>query len=36
MLDKQDERWACQTAAARAPRPVFLAGREELLAELDT
>ena len=38
-LDKRDERSADQMAARRvlrlAPRPVFLAGREELLAELD-
>ena len=38
-LDKQDKRQAGQMTAARAlrlaPRPAFLAGREELLAELD-
>jgi hypothetical protein len=38
-LDKRHERPADQIAARRvlrlAPRPVFLAGREELLAELD-
>ena len=38
-LDKRDERPAGPVAAGRvlrlAPRPVFLAGREELLAELD-
>ena len=37
--DKRDERPAGQVTAGRAlrlaPRPVFLAGREELLAELD-
>jgi hypothetical protein len=38
-LDRQDERQAGQRTAGRvlrlAPRPVFLAGREELLAELE-
>ena len=38
-LDKRDERQAGPVAAGRvlrlAPRPVFLAGREELLAELE-
>ena len=38
-LDKRDKRQAGPVAAGRAlrlaPRPVFLAGREELLAELD-
>ena len=38
-LDKRERRQASQVVAGRvlrlAPRPVFLAGREELLAELD-
>ena len=38
-LAKRDEGWGGPAAAARvlrlAPRPVFLAGREDLLAELD-
>jgi hypothetical protein len=37
-LDKRDERWAGPVAGLvlrLAPRPVFLAGREELLAVLD-
>jgi len=38
-LDKRHKQWAGEATARRvlrlAPRPVFLAGREELLAELD-